>query len=523
MPRRIQGRQEAFFASALTKAEQKQLNALLRKLMLAFEASRSAGLARPTAVRSPASPVRGPSAWNGSGSRVPSTQSATYSPSAGPCLKPWPEPPPSSHHDSCSGGGATRKCVSPVSSYWQTRAPTIGASASDGNRVRGVRARLVLAASRERHAVERVGVDLRARDVGRDLHAEPGDLAVPVERRVVLAEAGRAAPRPVAAEEEDVAPRDPSARRRCGKSARQPRAARPDDDVGARRRRRASSAPVSSARRAARRPRRAAASRAARAARRRPARRARRAGRRRRATGRGARVVRRRATRRGCRAAASDSRLCASKPSARCANHARPTGSQMRVPVSSCSSSHASRARQASSVYQSTSPCAARSRRVSPPDAERTVPGVYCSTSVTSQPRRASSRAVEAPKTPAPTTVALLTRDPVERLAQRARRSATAPRRPLRPPRPRASRRRSPSTSSRRRARAPASRCRSRRRAARSTARARSASGASVGASSARAPVVPVTVTRYSQPSVASAASRRRSSRRGRRDELHAL
>ena len=34
----IQGRKEAFFASALTSREQVQLNALLRKLMLAFEA-----------------------------------------------------------------------------------------------------------------------------------------------------------------------------------------------------------------------------------------------------------------------------------------------------------------------------------------------------------------------------------------------------------------------------------------------------------------------------------------------------
>jgi DNA-binding MarR family transcriptional regulator len=34
----VQGRKEAFFASALTKPEQKQLNDLLRKLMLAFEA-----------------------------------------------------------------------------------------------------------------------------------------------------------------------------------------------------------------------------------------------------------------------------------------------------------------------------------------------------------------------------------------------------------------------------------------------------------------------------------------------------
>jgi len=34
-----QARREAFFASALTKAEQRRLNALLRKLMLAFEAA----------------------------------------------------------------------------------------------------------------------------------------------------------------------------------------------------------------------------------------------------------------------------------------------------------------------------------------------------------------------------------------------------------------------------------------------------------------------------------------------------
>src|SRR5579872_7173191 len=33
----VQGRREAFFASALTKPEQHQLNGLLRKLMLAFE------------------------------------------------------------------------------------------------------------------------------------------------------------------------------------------------------------------------------------------------------------------------------------------------------------------------------------------------------------------------------------------------------------------------------------------------------------------------------------------------------
>ena len=33
----VQGRKEAFFASALTKKEQQQLNVLLRKLMLAFD------------------------------------------------------------------------------------------------------------------------------------------------------------------------------------------------------------------------------------------------------------------------------------------------------------------------------------------------------------------------------------------------------------------------------------------------------------------------------------------------------
>jgi DNA-binding MarR family transcriptional regulator len=38
----VSGRREAFFASALTRAEQRQLNSLLRKLMLAFEAGERA-------------------------------------------------------------------------------------------------------------------------------------------------------------------------------------------------------------------------------------------------------------------------------------------------------------------------------------------------------------------------------------------------------------------------------------------------------------------------------------------------
>jgi len=36
----VQGRKESFFASALTKDEQVELNALLRKLLLAFDARR---------------------------------------------------------------------------------------------------------------------------------------------------------------------------------------------------------------------------------------------------------------------------------------------------------------------------------------------------------------------------------------------------------------------------------------------------------------------------------------------------
>jgi DNA-binding MarR family transcriptional regulator len=39
----IQGRKEAFFASALSPKEQQQLNGLLRKIMLAFEAREPAG------------------------------------------------------------------------------------------------------------------------------------------------------------------------------------------------------------------------------------------------------------------------------------------------------------------------------------------------------------------------------------------------------------------------------------------------------------------------------------------------
>src|SRR4051794_37722703 len=58
---------------------------------------------------------------------------------------------------------------------------------------------------RRREPLERVGVHVLAGAVGRDLHAEAADLAVPVERAVVVGEPGSARPRAVDAEEEDVA------------------------------------------------------------------------------------------------------------------------------------------------------------------------------------------------------------------------------------------------------------------------------------------------------------------------------
>src|SRR5579875_3562580 len=88
-------------------------------------------------------------------------------------------------------------------------------------------------------------------------------------------------------------------------------------------------------------------------------------------------------------------------------NQATPTGSKRRVRHSSSSSRQSASARRARRVYHSASPWEKRRSRVSPPEPERIVPGPYCSTRRTAKPRRASSRAVEAPKTPAPTTTAL--------------------------------------------------------------------------------------------------------------------
>jgi len=53
---------------------------------------------------------------------------------AGPCLKPWPEPPPTNQTFSIPGCRSIRKSPLEVFSYWQTRVSTIGASFKAGNR-----------------------------------------------------------------------------------------------------------------------------------------------------------------------------------------------------------------------------------------------------------------------------------------------------------------------------------------------------------------------------------------------------
>src|SRR5437899_9407667 len=45
----------------------------------------------------------------------------TYSPTAGPCLNPCPDPPPAYHTFSISGCRSIRKSPFEVFSYWQTR------------------------------------------------------------------------------------------------------------------------------------------------------------------------------------------------------------------------------------------------------------------------------------------------------------------------------------------------------------------------------------------------------------------
>src|SRR5262249_7209198 len=55
-----------------------------------------------------------------------------YSPIAGPCLKPWPDPPPASQTLSNPGWRSIRKSPFHVFSYWQTRVSTTGAPAKSG-------------------------------------------------------------------------------------------------------------------------------------------------------------------------------------------------------------------------------------------------------------------------------------------------------------------------------------------------------------------------------------------------------
>ncbi len=242
----IQGRKEAFFASALSKTEQQQAERAAAQADARVRGERAAvralastrRLGYTSAVRSPALPVRGPSAWNGSGSRRPSTQSAMYSRERGAVLEPVAraaaEQPP---RVALGVASRTGSGVSRVRSYWQTRAPTIGASASAGKR-RAVYSRARCSSAGRGSRSSRVGVDLVAAAVRCDLRAEPADLAVAVEPLVVLAEPRRAAPGAVGGEEEDVAPRDANVDElREIASAATPRRPRRRRRRGARRRR----------------------------------------------------------------------------------------------------------------------------------------------------------------------------------------------------------------------------------------------------------------------------------------------
>src|ERR1700730_6702006 len=59
---------------------------------------------------------------------------ATYSPNAGPCLKPCPEPPPANHTLFTCGCRSIKKSPFEVFSYWHTRVSTIGEFARAGKR-----------------------------------------------------------------------------------------------------------------------------------------------------------------------------------------------------------------------------------------------------------------------------------------------------------------------------------------------------------------------------------------------------
>ena len=61
------------------------------------------------------------------------TRSATYSPTAGPCLKPWPDPPPAIQTLSKPGWRSMTKSPFEVFSYWQTGSPRRARPSGRGN------------------------------------------------------------------------------------------------------------------------------------------------------------------------------------------------------------------------------------------------------------------------------------------------------------------------------------------------------------------------------------------------------
>src|SRR6476469_230832 len=70
----------------------------------------------------------------GSTTPFPETNDTTWAPTAGPCLNPCPEPPPTSHTFSNSGWRSSKKSPFEVFSYWQTLDSIKGASKSSGKR-----------------------------------------------------------------------------------------------------------------------------------------------------------------------------------------------------------------------------------------------------------------------------------------------------------------------------------------------------------------------------------------------------
>ena len=64
----------------------------------------------------------------------PETSAAARRPTSGPCLKPWPDPPPTSTTLGIAGWRSIRKSPFELFSYWQTRRSVSGAPFSSGKR-----------------------------------------------------------------------------------------------------------------------------------------------------------------------------------------------------------------------------------------------------------------------------------------------------------------------------------------------------------------------------------------------------